>query len=84
MESNISELLGKIITKIDKSDDEILFTIDDGTQYRMYHSQDCCESVYVDDIADDLNDLIGSQITMAEEITSNENPDYIRQSQEEI
>jgi len=77
MEQNINELLGKIVAKIDKSDDEIVFTLEDGSQYRMFHSQDCCEAVYVDDIAGDINDLIGSPITMAEEITSNENPEGV-------
>ncbi|EQK39795.1 hypothetical protein C672_3655 [[Clostridium] bifermentans ATCC 638] len=34
----------------------------------MYHEQNCCESVYIDEIHGDLNNLIGSEILMAEEI----------------
>jgi hypothetical protein len=43
----------------------------------MYHEQDCCESVIIDDINGDINDLIGSPILIAEESTNeNENPFY--------
>lgn len=74
-----SELLGKTIKQVDVSTDkdEITFvTIEDET-YRMYHSQDCCESVYVDDIVGDIKDLIGYPILLAEEATSNENPEGV-------
>jgi hypothetical protein len=38
----------------------------------MFHSQDCCESVSLDDISGELADLVNSPITKAEEVTSNE------------
>lgn len=74
MDSNISELIGKVFIKIDKTADEIIFTLEDGDQYKMYHSQDCCESVCIEDINGDLDDLLNSPITLAEETTSTENP----------
>lgn len=40
----------------------------------MYHDQDCCESVYIEDICGSWDDLIGHPITMAEEAANNENP----------
>ena len=75
----IEELLGKTLTKIDvtkggKWYDEIVFTTEKGERYKMYHNQDCCESVTIDDIVGDTLDLIGSPITMAEEVSSKENP----------
>jgi hypothetical protein len=72
---NIESLLGKVITGIKKSEDEMFFICDDNSTYKMYHDQDCCESVTIEDICGDLSDLIGSPILMAEEVTSNENPE---------
>lgn len=65
----IKELLGKVITKIDQNNDELTFLTEDGTKYRMYHEQDCCEDVTIEDINGDLEDLIGSPILQAEEVS---------------
>jgi hypothetical protein len=72
---NFSDLIGKTLTKVEKGDDYILFTATDERSYRLYHSQDCCESVNVEDVAGDLDDLVGSPILTAEESTSNTDPD---------
>lgn len=70
----IEELIGKTLTKIyvDMEGDEIIFTCDNGDKYKMYHIQDCCESVVIDDINGDINDLIGSPILVAEELNNDE------------
>ena len=72
MELEMKNLIGKTFTEIVVNDrkDEIIFTCDNGTQYKMYHRQDCCEGVSIDDINGDLNDLIGNPILVAEENTS--------------
>ncbi len=60
------DLKGKIITKIDVSEDEILFYTENEI-YKLYHTQDCCESVYIEDICGDINWLIGSPVLLSEE-----------------
>lgn len=66
---DIEEFLGKTMSGITTDGEEIYFETEDGERYLMYHEQDCCESVYVEDIVGDLDDLIGSPITMAEEVS---------------
>ncbi|AIF72000.1 hypothetical protein LD11_gp124 [Bacillus phage Riley] len=62
-------LVGKTFTRIDKKgSDELVFYDTDGEIYVMYHEQDCCESVYIEDIDGDLEDLLHSPILMAEEV----------------
>src|SRR6185312_13681245 len=66
------DLVGKTLTDISVSDnkEQITFTDSEGQQYKMWHSQDCCESVSLEDIAGDLNDLINTPILAAAESSS--------------
>lgn len=72
--AELKDLIGKTLTKVEASEYEIIFITNEGKRYSLYHSQDCCESVTVEDIVGDLNDLVGEPILLAEEATSNENP----------
>ncbi len=62
----IDELIGKKLFKINKVRNEIHFYCYDGNIYKMLHHQDCCESVSIDDINGDLDDLLESPILIAE------------------
>jgi len=68
--ANMQGMLGCVFSSVEKKEgnagDEIHFTCDTGT-FIMYHLQDCCENVYVEDIVGDLDDLVGSPILLAEE-----------------
>lgn len=73
---NISELLGQTLTEVTRNigpyeEDEIHFTTREGKKYRMYHQQDCCESVHIEDINGDLQSLLGEEIRLAEETSHN-------------
>lgn len=67
---DMNELVGKILDDIaiNKNEDEIVFKAQDGSEYKMFHEEDCCEHVYIEDICGDLDDLIGSPILLAEEV----------------
>jgi len=71
---NISEFVGKTFVSINVRDEFIDFLTDKKEKYQMYHEQDCCETVYVDDICGNIVDLLESPILKAEERTSNDNP----------
>lgn len=72
-------LLGRTISKIEgaeKGSEEILFTLENGDIFCMYHEQDCCEGVQIEDICGDINVLIGNPILLAEEVTNEGNLEY--------
>jgi hypothetical protein len=65
----ISCLIGCIIDSIevDPNKEWIVFNCAHGERFKMWHDQDCCEGVTIEDICGDLDDLIGAPIVMAEE-----------------
>lgn len=76
---NVSELKGKVLKKVERvSDDVLLFHTKCKRTYKMYHAQQCCEGVYIDDICGDLNDLIGTPILVAEAVDNIEPPELDR------
>ena len=78
---NFSILKGLTITSIDGLEDdsaEVIFTTSEGRRFEMSHSQDCCERVSIEDICGDINDLLNSPILLAEEVTSEEDPEDIQ------
>ena len=69
---DVDELVGKTLTKIirDEKEEELFFHVDNGAIYRMYHDQDCCENVYIEDIVGNFDDLLGTPILKAEGVSS--------------
>lgn len=72
---DFSVLLGKTLTSISgakPNEDVIDFKCSDGTRYQLFHCQDCCESVQVEEVIGDVDDLIGSPLLMAEEVSNSD------------
>lgn len=70
-----SDLMGKTLTKIDNTAYEVVFTTNTGEKFKLYHDQDCCERVEVEDINGEFDDLIGTPILLAEEVSNSHEDD---------
>jgi hypothetical protein len=75
---NIKDIIGQTFKSVTQKGNSEIWFENDNVSYVFYHGQDCCESVYIDDVNGDLSDLAGSPITMAEEESSRENPEGIK------
>lgn len=73
-------LTGKTVTLIYQGEyngsTALFFEMDDGDKFVMYHQQDCCENVNLEEIIGDLDDLIGSPILEAEDSSNSEEGKY--------
>jgi hypothetical protein len=77
-EGSLKSLLGKTIESVKGGEQydtvfEALFT--DGTRLEMFHSQDCCESVQIEEVIGDTQDLIGSPLVECEEVSNDDAPE---------
>jgi len=68
MVTKFEQLKGLTLTDISSTEEEMVFKIDSEQSYKLYHSQDCCECVTIEDICGDLDDLLNEPLTEAEEI----------------
>lgn len=72
-----TDLVGKTLANIENvQDQELILTLTDGTKYKFYHEQDCCEHVEIDDVCGDLNDLLNTPLLLAEEATDDGETDW--------
>ena len=68
----IDLLKGETLAEVKVYSDEITFTTASGRKFRMWHQQDCCEHVEIEDVVGDWQDLIGSPMLVAEEACSSD------------
>ena len=84
---SFKELEFKIIKEIkvtkDSGDDSIVIKFEDGSSLKMYHEQDCCESVWIEDIESNKNlsdykgaVVIDMYVTTAENTEASESGTY--------
>jgi hypothetical protein len=71
-EFQYEDLIGHTMKSVTDTGDELVFVREDGKKFKFFHEQDCCEAVRVEEIVGDLDDLIGSPIVQAEEVTDEE------------
>ncbi len=81
-DAKFSELLGHVPVKIEgleKGSCEVTFHFKDwkGKIYKfsLYHLQSCCESVQVEDVCGDVEDLLNTPIRLAEESVNDNDPE---------
>jgi hypothetical protein len=67
-----NNMLNQVMLSV-TADDDMVFKSVDGKIFRFTHFQDCCENVSIEDIAGNLQDLVGYPLLMAEEVSSLDN-----------
>ena len=69
-QNGMAQMLGKTFVRVtgDVGGYEMLFETANGERFMFAHQQDCCESVDINDIVGDLQDLCGEPMLVAEEV----------------
>ena len=65
--AKIADMVGKVFTSVTETGDTMVFE-NETERYVFFHSQDCCESVGINDVVGDLSDLEGEPLLMADEV----------------
>ena len=65
-EQALKNMVGTIFPIVSADDGELVFE-NANERYVFSHHQDCCESVYIESIVGDLQDLVNTPILTAEE-----------------
>lgn len=76
---DVSEMLGQTFSRVVGDMDTVTFE-NDTVRYVLYHDQDCCESVTVEDIIGDLEDLEKWPLLIAREDTNADGPELNEES----
>jgi hypothetical protein len=74
MSNDLDNIIGATVLAVEGCNvgsESILFRTDKGT-LRLYHVQNCCESVSVYDVNGDPSDLVGGVVSVAEERSNQE------------
>ena len=68
---DVAEMLDQTFTSVQADNETVTFQ-NDKVRYVLYHEQDCCESVTVEEIIGDLEDLENLPLLIAREDTNAE------------
>jgi hypothetical protein len=70
-------LQGEVLSAVDgleKESTEVIFECVSGETYRLAHDRDCCETVDIEDVCGDVEDLVGNPLLLAEEVSNYDHP----------
>ena len=73
--ASMAVMVGKVFTSVTETGDTMVFENATG-RYVFFHSQDCCESVRINDIVGDLSDLENEVLMVAEEVSGETPSDF--------
>jgi hypothetical protein len=74
-EAKFSDLKGQTIIELDglqKDSDYVSVKTKEGKEYQWCYHDDCCAKCSIEDITGDVEDVIGSEILLAEEVSQKE------------
>ena len=73
----MAQMLGKTFVQVTGSvgSDGMMFETATGERFLFAHQQDCCETVRINDIVGDLQDLVGEPLLISEEVKGATEPD---------
>ena len=76
MSKGLDMMRGKTFAKVVADGNEMLFETADGERFVFGHDQDCCESVYIEDITGDIEDLVGEPLLLVDEVSGETPADF--------
>ncbi len=85
-QKGMAQMLGKTFVQVTGSvdSDEMLFETATGERFMFAHQQDCCETVRINDIVGDLQDLVGEPLLVAEEVQGETPVDFVERDHESV
>lgn len=85
-QKGLKKMLGKTFVQVSGTvgDGTMTFETAEGQRFMFAHSQDCCESVDINDIVGDLQDLVGEPLLLAEEVEGETPVDFNERDHESV
>ena len=85
-QEGMARMLGKTFVQVTGAvgNFDLLFETANGERFMFSHMQDCCESVRINDITGDLEDLVGEPLLMAEKVSGETPVDFNEMDHESV
>lgn len=63
----LADILNQVCVGHELRDDALILVFENGAVMKMHHQQQCCESVWLEDINGDLDDLLNTPLLVCDE-----------------